>query len=304
MTSRKESADLSPGQPTRLSRSRRANNPPSMRLMPRDLEILSAVAEYRILRQDQIQTLFFGSKSTAQYRLSHLYQHGFLSRHFLPVQGGWSPTLYTLDTRGREVLRVEYGDAAPTDKASIRDLKQEFLEHTLALNDVRIAFSLACRAPGLTLTTWLDEATLKVNYDRVAIRYPNGKRATVSLIPDSYCVIQTPQGTARFFIELDRGTMTTQRFAAKVLAYFAFVESGHYQQRYQSRSLRVLTITLSQKRLMNLKQVTEAVHGTQLFWFGKLSEIKAQDVFRSSLWRIAGREGVHLLIAPAPSLTL
>ena len=296
MTSRKESADLSPGQPTRLSRSRRANNPPTMRLMPRDLEILNAVTEYRILRQDQIQTLFFSSKSTAQYRLSHLYQHGFLSRHFLPVQGGWSPTLYTIDTRGREVLRVEYGDDAPTEKAGIRDLKQEFLEHTLALNDVRIAFSLACRAPGLTLTTWLDESTLKVNYDRVAIRYPNGKQTTISLIPDSYCVIQTPQGAARFFIELDRGTMTTQRFATKILAYLAYVESGQYQQRYKSRSLRVLTITLSKKRLINLKQVTENARGGHLFWFGVLPDLMDHDILRSPVWHVAGREGVHSLI--------
>ncbi len=301
MTSRKKNAvAVIPDRVTRLSRSKRASSPPPMRLMPRDLEVLKAMAEYRILRQDQLQRLFFSSRSTAQYRLSHLYQHGFLARHFLPVQGGWSPTLYTIDTRGREVLRVEYDIDTPAKKAGVHDLKHEFLEHTLALNDVRIAFTLACRSLGFGLIHWLDESALKVNYDRVAIRFPNGKRATVSLIPDSYCVIQTPQGTARFFIELDRGTMTTQRFATKILAYLAYVESGQYQQRYKSRSLRVLTITLSQKRLMNLKQATDAVRGTHLFWFGVLSDIMAQMPFHTPLWRVAGLEGIHPLITPIP----
>src|SRR5579859_5119675 len=109
MTSREEQEIRESGRAPRLSRSGQATSPPPMRLMPRDVEIVRAVGEYRMLRQDQIQRLFFGSKSTAQYRLSHLYQHGFLDRHFLPVQGGWSPTFYTLAKRGVEVLHVEYG---------------------------------------------------------------------------------------------------------------------------------------------------------------------------------------------------
>src|SRR5690242_4749512 len=109
MTSRDDQRHNEPERKPRLSRSGRAQRPPPMRLMPRDVEILRAVGEYQILRQDQIQRMFFGSKSTAQYRLSHLYQHGFLDRHFLPVQNGWSATLYTLARRGADMLRVEYG---------------------------------------------------------------------------------------------------------------------------------------------------------------------------------------------------
>ena len=58
-----------------------------MRLTARDVEILKAVHECRVLRGDQLQALFFGSQSTASYRLSRLYQHGFLDRHFLPTPG-------------------------------------------------------------------------------------------------------------------------------------------------------------------------------------------------------------------------
>ena len=294
MTSREGAAQ--PGRKARLRRSGRATHPPSMRLMPRDLEILRAVGDYRILRQDQIQRLFFSSKSTAQYRLSHLYQHGFLDRLFLPVQGGWSPTLYTLARRGIEALRVAHGVDVPQNATRGRDATPEFLEHTLAINDVRVAFTLACRTPGFTLVTWRGEAAMKADYDRVDVRLPNGKRRTVSLIPDGYCVIQTPRGNAPFFIELDRGTETTQRFATKILAYRAYVESGHYQRRYQSRSLRVLTITLSAKRLMNLKHATEQVGGTHLFWFAVLSDVITRPLFSKPFWWISAMNTPNLLI--------
>jgi hypothetical protein len=119
-----------------------------MRLTQRDFEILNAVADYRILRQDQIQQLFFGSKSTAQYRLSRLYQHGFLARHFLPVYAGWSPTLYSLDKRGLALLKSASGSTHIQLWNS--ENSHEFLSHTLAITDVRIALTLACRAAAYT----------------------------------------------------------------------------------------------------------------------------------------------------------
>lgn len=66
----------------RLPRNRRADEPPPMRLMERDIEILKAVHDFRIMRGDQLQALYFGSQSTALYRLSRLYQHGFLTGIF------------------------------------------------------------------------------------------------------------------------------------------------------------------------------------------------------------------------------
>ncbi|MBA3870272.1 MAG: replication-relaxation family protein, partial [Anaerolineae bacterium] len=130
----------------RLRRSRRSDSPPTMRLTVRDVEILKAVADYRILRQDHVQALFFGSKSTAQYRLSHLYQHGFLVRHFLPVYAGWSPTLYTLDKRGVALLKSECN----IQGMSLWDAEtgHEFLAHTLSINDFRVAITVACKNAG------------------------------------------------------------------------------------------------------------------------------------------------------------
>lgn len=178
-------------------RNRRVDNPPPMRLMERDIEILKAVHEFRIMRGDQLQALFFGSQSTASYRLSRLYQHGFLDRHFLPTLGGLasSPALYTLGKRGVDVLRRVL-DSDPKDirqPPDHRALSPLFLEHLLQINDFRVAVTVAARQLDYTLEKWLDDFQLKARYDRVVIEAPHRRRREVSLIPDGYFVLQVPQ---------------------------------------------------------------------------------------------------------------
>lgn len=279
----------------RLRRDRRSDTPPKMRLTERDVDILKAVAEYRILRQDHIQQLFFGSKSTAQYRLSHLYQHGFLNRHFLPVYAGWSPTLYTLDKRGVALLKA----ACAINRVNLWDAEKghEFLSHTLAINDFRVAVTVACRQAGYTLAQWIGEASLKADYDRVTITAPNGKKQSVSLIPDSYFTIETPKGRASFFLEMDMGTMTLGRFQSKIRAYLAYLESNAYQQRYQTRSLRVLTVTTSAARSANLKATTEQLHRERVFWFTHQALVTVDQVLHAPIWQLVGQQ-VQLPLIP------
>jgi hypothetical protein len=234
-----------------------------MRLTERDRQIIEAVYLHRVLRQDQVQALFFGSKSAAQRRLALLYHHGYLARQFLPVRGGImnSPILYLLDRRGAELLRAEYGYEEVRWHARDNKVGEDFLEHALAINDFRIAVCLASRHAGYRVLTWLGEAELKADYDRVAIRSASGRKRAVPVIPDSYFALDTPQGRAHFFLELDRGTMTTRRFRTKIEAYLAYYQGGGYQRRFGTRSLRVLTVTLGERRLENLKRVTGEAGG-------------------------------------------
>lgn len=232
-------------QPKRRKRNRRDDTPPAMILTARDRQIVEMVYQCRVLRQDQIHALFFGtSTSASQRRLALLYHHGFLTRVFLTARASYmlSPALYMLDKRGAELLRMEFGydDIAWTSKSN--DVGQQFLEHTLAINDVRVAFTLACRQrEGFEVIEWRSEAQMKASYDRVTITPPKGRSELISLIPDSFFVVQTPQGKAPFFLEVDRGTETTGRFQTKIFAYQEYIKSGAYQQRYGFKSIRVLT---------------------------------------------------------------
>lgn len=284
----------------RLPRNHRVEDPPSMRLVARDVEILKAVHDCRVLRGDQIQTLFFGCQSTASYRLSRLYQHGFLERHFLPTLGGLasSPILYTLGKRGVDVLRQALGGGPEEGRrwSGGKELSPLFLEHMLAINTVRIAITKACQGSRFRLLTWRGENELKANYDYVNIRTPTGRLKSVSVIPDSYFRLETPRGIAHFFLELDRGTMTTQRFQAKVQAYQAYYQSGAYQKRYEARGLRVLTVTVSWARATNLQRVTEEAEGKQRFWFTILDEIKPETILSKPIWKVATQENRAPLI--------
>jgi DNA-binding MarR family transcriptional regulator len=280
-------------------RDQRLDEPKRMRLTERDRAIIEAVHLYRVLRQDQIQTLFFGTKSAAQRALARLYDHGFLERKFTPVLYGRSPTLYVLDKRGAELLRAERGYEDLVWYPSSKDLKTDFLEHTTAINDFRISIVVAAYRQGLELITWASETQMKADYARVAI---SGAQRPVSLVPDSYFVINTPLGRAHFFLELDRGTETLERFKQKAKAYVAYHASGGYEKRYGTKSLRVLCVVNSEGRLANLanavKQVTDVVGGRRRFWFALASSITPETALTASIWYIAGEQQPRALLAP------
>ena len=147
--------------PKRRRSDRRVNHPPNMRLTERDKAIIYTIHTHRVLRQDQLETLFDRSRSVMQRVLVRLYDHGFLERKFLSTRGWNSPTLYVLDRKGAELLRREYNLDDLVWYSSSKELKQEFLEHTLAINDIRIAFTKAAEVAGYELLKWVNETELK-----------------------------------------------------------------------------------------------------------------------------------------------
>jgi hypothetical protein len=286
----------------RQRRDQRVTTPPSMTLTERDKRIIEAVYQYRVLTQSQIQHLFFSQKTSAQRRLQLLYHHGFLERQFLPVRGGImnSPILYLLDKRGAEMLTAEFGYDEVHWKREHNEVSADFLEHALAINEFRILIVLACKRLTYPLLTWRGENEMKADYDRVKIRKAQGGQVSVSLIPDSHFVIDTPRQAEKtkafFFLELDRGSMVTKRFKTKIEAYMEYVESGAYERKYGTRGLRVLTVALSQGRLQSLRQVTEEAGGRNRFWFAVLSELTSENIIDKPVWQVAGREGLSTLI--------
>ncbi|MCC7452342.1 MAG: replication-relaxation family protein [Anaerolineae bacterium] len=291
----------------RMKRKRheRQSDPKPMRLTQRDVAIIEAVNQFRVLKQEQIQTLFFGSKATAQFRLEKLYDHGYLERKFLPVVlgEGRSPTLYVLDKRGADLLRAERGMDELTWYSSSKDLKTDFLEHTIAINEVMVASALAARQHGFTLETWLGENDIKADYDRVKAVSASGKYASLPVVPDSFFTIVAHERRYPFFLELDRGTMTLARFKEKVSAYAAYYASGGYEKRYKLKSIRVLTVVSTKskaggdKRVENLRQATEAATNERWFWFATLAEVQAHDMLIQPFWRQANEAEYKPLIA-------
>ncbi len=281
----------------RAYRDQRLAEPPPMRLMERDIDILQAVYEYRTLTTDQIQTLFFTSLSQAYDRLHMLYHNAYVNRILQGVHADKmsKPMLYVLDKRGIEILRRKRGIEVER-RATLKGVTFQFLEHTLAINWVRIAVTKAAIAEGFKLVKWIGENELKSDYDYVSIRTDTGRMKQVSVIPDGYFVLETPRGITHCCIEVDTGMETVGVFKKKVLAYQAYYHGGGYEGRFGAKSLRVLTITDSPKRLINLVKMTEENAGKQRFWYTTQEQISSKTVLTEPIWKVATKEGLSPLI--------
>lgn len=237
-----------------------------------------------------------------------LFHHGFLHRLERPqlLSQGRLPFVYFLDISGArlvcEVLGIDMEDLDwhPRDNT----VSHLFLEHLLATNDVRIAITTAVQQHGWTIETWHDDRTLKRTHakDAVTITGPQGGQQRVAVIPDGYFYLKASEYDYHHFLEIDMSTTTGQSsvwgrrdWAKKILAYLEYHRSGKYAERYDTQSMRVLTVTTTQKRLRNLKAITEKTGGKARFWFTTFERVAAGDVLTTPIWEVAGKDGLHTL---------
>jgi hypothetical protein len=274
----------------RIRRDERQNNPSSIRLTERDREIILAIYDYRYLSTVQLQRLFFPSMHQAYVRLSLLYHHGFIQRVFRGANTGKMNTsmLYVLDRRGAEFLQIDQ-DMEIHWNSSHRTVSDKFLEHNMAINDVRVSISLACkRTKEIALVNWINEAQLRASYDKVRILRSDGRRQLVGLIPDSFFSLEASTDM-NFFLEVDMGSMTLYRFQKKIRAYLAYKNDVALKSRFGIDDFRVLTVTPSQRHMKHLKEATEEVGGKSLFWFTTLDNIvNSNELFNAPIWHKAG----------------
>lgn len=311
----------------RLPRLRRARSEhlPGFSLTQRDIAIVQAVWEYRALTAEHIETLFFpqsvvqGKKQTnsnCQTRLRQLYHRGLLLRTEQPMAIGEprKPLVYWLDRAGVELLATtqgiefaEVGWRPGTHKVGL-----QFLSHLLDTNTVRVHVVRSAHAYGFSVSEWRREEVLRKAHaaDIVTITTPQGTRQETTVIPDSYFVLAIPTGRGaalRYscFVEIDRRTVTGQAsewshgqhdWAKKITTYLAYIRSGKYEARYGTLHGRVLTVTIGERRLANLKRITEEVGGKARFWFTTLERIKAGDILTDPIWSVATRNTVHALV--------
>lgn len=293
---------------------------PRFRLTERDREIVLAVYEYRVLTTNQIETLFFAPRlesrkpkspynSRCRLRLQALYHAGYLQRDEQPqrMTDGRKPLLYTLDTQGAALVAEVSGTPLAElawNKAAFR-ISPFTLEHLLATNDVRVAIQVGACRHNLEVTRWLDDHTLRQRgtTDYVTLKTREGGEQKVALVPDGYFILEDQQVSHHQFLETDMGTTTgmyakygRRDYARKVSVYLQYYRSGKYLERYGTRSMRVLTVTTSDRRLANLKAVTEKVGGKGRFWFTTFERVHTADILSDPIWSKAGSHELYSLI--------
>ncbi len=311
----------------RLPRLKRASSEflPGFSLTQRDIAIVEAVSEYRALTAEHIETLFFPqsvvqgrrqTNSNCQTRLRQLYHRGLLLRKEYPTAIGEprKPLVYWLDRAGAALLATTRG--IEFSEVGWRPGRQkvglQFLAHLLDTNTVRVHVVRSAQAHGFFVSEWRSEDMLRKAHaaDRVTIVTPQGTRQEATVIPDSYFVLTIPTVGAEplrypCFVEIDRRTVTGQAsewshgqhdWAKKILTYLAYIRSGKYAARYGTRQGRILTATIGERRLANLKAITEESGGKARFWFTTIARIKAGDILTDPLWWVATRNTIHALV--------
>ncbi len=268
------------------------------------------------MTREQIERLLFPpdgdqdhptKTSICRRRLRLLYHNGYLERFPAPVRAGawaWRP-VYRLTAKGARFVSDSESVLDPAYWGAEFDRDQRrtkvsllFLEHTLRTNDVRIALTLAAQSEGYRVERWLDDAHLKAEHMRayVVLNTAQGRSQRVAVLPDAYIVLRIGDKRAHFFLELDQATMSNPRWRTRVLAYLVYTTSGRYEERYHTRSLRVLTVTTTAKRLANLRATTEKAGGGRIFWFTTLAEAIHKGILSGEIWRVAGDNNSNSLI--------
>ncbi len=283
-----------------------ADTLPGFRMTARDIAILETLLAYRELSTSQVETLLFSPslRSKCKERLMLLFLHGFLERTInrLSMKREY---IYWLSRTGAQFVADRQGiqlfelDWKPND----RTLRPYFRDHLLACNDVRIAITQAAAAHGYTIEEWQDDTTLKrvLANEKVTIRNTHGDVETVSIQPDGYFVLNTGTKRLKRFVEVDRQTMTLdgkgeKTWARRMRGYLAWFHSAAYEQRYGSKAGGLLTITIGEKRMANMKTVTEQAGGKARFWFTTLDKVTPDAVLTKPIWTKASAEGRYALV--------
>jgi hypothetical protein len=271
----------------RLSKFQRSDAAPGHVLNDRDMAIVAAVANYKLLSRSQIQRLFgFGNSTRVNFRLIRLFQHSYLARHYLPTVHGSSQAIYVLDRLGLPVAAERLGKDAAELWRPKESLKPLFLNHQMAVNDVRIAFELAARAhDDHRLLIWLPE-------EEVKDRFFFGDRWH-TLTPDAFLRYGVGKQALSAFVEVDQGTMTNKRFKEKIERYFAYDVSGRYANHYKGQRFRVLVLVRTPERLANLKG-TAAQVAQRHCWFATATDIQQRGL-DAQIWETLTDKGKKAL---------
>lgn len=307
-----------------LPEKRRTRHAPPFQLTERDTAIIEMVHHYRMLERRQVEQLFFTSTagqhtntSYARKRLRCLFLHSYLERILRPIdpsRGSRGP-VYRLGPKGAQFLAEQSGMPLSQfrywgrgdDQDSRRTQVQPiFLEHGLALADVRIAIERAAMKNDVCIEAWRDDVELRHarDWDSVMVASEDGHQERIPINPDGHFILVAAHGRGHFFLELDRSTETVGKtWRRKILSYKQYVLSGRFQQRYggtqAQTALRILVITLSWERTQNLKAAAEKYgqpDASPLFLFSRISDLVAKDPFTFPIWLRAGYTGVHTLL--------
>ena len=189
---------------------------------PMQARLLALVAAHRFATTTQLARLTapeYASSASAlrqtQRHLASLAQQRLLTsleRRVGGWQGGSAVTIWAATTRGHRLVAAENGEGEEPRRQRPREVSTTFLDHLLALTEVRTSIEEAVRQEADT------EAAVALEPDcwRTALS-PSGQVQV--LRPDLAVTITSPAYEDRYLVEVDRATENPGRVIATCWRY-------------------------------------------------------------------------------------
>ncbi len=189
----------------------------SRRLTPRDRLLCQVLFDHKVLTTEQVTDLCFANLTTARHRLTALYELRVLDRFrpFRPV--GSDPYHYVLDTLGADVVAADRGIEVPRPglhhSRALALADSQRLAHLLGVNGLFCSLAAWARSvEDAELAEWWSERRCVTEWGGV-------------VRPDGFGVLRHRGVVVEFFVEVDRGTETLARLAAKLTGYAELVRA-------------------------------------------------------------------------------
>lgn len=275
------------------SRQRRSRFKPQakagLRLEERDEELLCDLFTHRAMSREQLQALYFPSVVRANARLRLLFDHRFVARYYPPASPFGTQAVYSLGRAALPIVarRLELDLPEVARRARVSQTPT-FIEHTLAVVDIYLAFRQAVEEEGhedVEIERWLGEFDCRHDWD---IRAEGGRWRKEAFKPDGFVRLMAGGAYHDFFIEADLGHTSSRQFLGKLQTHQRYLESGLFEDTFGGDSFRTLVVTTGGRRLRNLRALVEEQR-SDLFWFATFASLK-RDGALGAIWQAPSEE--------------
>jgi hypothetical protein len=249
-----------------------------------DADLLKRLVEYRFLQPGDFQRLTGRNIISLRRRLRQLTERGYLDRLTLPLERdapiGSPPDAFVYQLAARGVLKArEYGFA--DDDRYTREKSNLLLLHDLLITKIHLTLELATRGTPLQLLIWEQRRSVLLDWAEDGI-------GRLSVNPDAFFGLKDRekpenQNTNYFFLEVVRSRESDYQrlqsyFMRKMHAFLAYYRQGKHTARYGITNFRVITVTPTRQRAVNLcEKLEKGGLAFKRFWFTDLSTVCADE---------------------------
>jgi hypothetical protein len=269
-----------------------------LRIQPRDALLLQDLASYRFLDTAQILALHPGSRRNLQQRLTLLFREGYMERPAsqVKIKLPSEHLIYALGRKGAELIIPEKQVLKVWTRRNAESTRPN-LQHALMISQFRVTLTLALQKYGGKITRWVQGYDLR---DALII---NGKPPQI--VPDGFCTVDIEDGEHyghwNFFFEADRSSMSNHQFLDKLKVYCDWWRAKTYNERFDLKRVRVLTVTdtIGRKKSICDNWKSDARRGTSdmfLFACEKDYSLENPDPILQNIWLSAKDGAEHDLI--------